>query len=500
MAIALILLATAACTKGPPPPTATVPSAAPREHGKDEEEAPPTAAVMPGPVFSTAVSGPVPLPAASTVTSPATTARHRQLLNLVAAESVDWRWVADTVNPHEIDVSLGELWLPEAARFLFGLPPEGWESTELLTHTIDFVKERLEARRIEAVHRAVLNQRTAHYSFSLAQLAPPDQGAARKWIEVGYYLREMYKLQQMPDANERLHVILTQGSTEERLLAQRNLLPICGRLNIDLFCDLLPTFPEPSANTVDTAHTLLQSYSTRVDALSSEAALGEGSALDVTVAGSPLYGLLLGRIDVEATERLQRFMRFFPEGTSVRVVEALLATGQWNADGGPALTISIPGKRVIIANHLREAFALTRATAAASLVDEQQQEIDIDAMTQNAAFQSLATIKVAQMANALTVDEVRRCYLTYVAELLRLSRTPTAHPEAVATLNALFDKKTLTLRGNRLAVNLVQLPDAISALPDGTTRGRLAEPLRSIVAQVDAAGVPLTIAASYNID
>ncbi|GEM_PF-6586213 len=211
----------------PSPPTASPPS---------------PAIVVPAPVA--ADTSPVPLLPSPVAVQPIINSEwHRALFNRVVADFFPLRWVSDTESPHEIDVSLGELAIPTAARVWFGLPGDGWQETPALTAAIKIANDELESRRRAALQSALAAVRTVTLPVPRAQFSDGAWAALRELHELVSDVQAVFALQIDPQSMELMSEVYRRADPMELQVARRSGLPFCRASHEDSFCSLLPNFP-----------------------------------------------------------------------------------------------------------------------------------------------------------------------------------------------------------------------------------------------------------------
>lgn len=256
------LMVMAACKPAPPPPKAKSASAAAKAVAKPapaptviaapygtvpQVGASVTAPAAPATTVSAALPvllPPVPLPAAAPLQLQTTNSdRHRGLFNEIASEYFDFQWTQDTTNPHVIDLTAGELTLPDVVRSRYGLSSGAWDASPQLVKSVGFVEAELERRRGKAVEEVLGAQLPVHFRFDWKTLTPPYQQAARKLLEAGVLIRELHKRQMLRPEEDATTAVYERGNASELALLRRNVVPVCGRYSPGPVCDLLPVFP-----------------------------------------------------------------------------------------------------------------------------------------------------------------------------------------------------------------------------------------------------------------
>lgn len=180
-----------------------------------------------------------------------TSEKYRKAFNETAQALYGFLWVKDEQNMNKIDAEAGELYVPQALRAKFGLPPDVIKMTPQLAAAIITVENEVQSVRRNAVKNTLSKQKEAHLWFDLASLSEPNQKAARYLIEAAYWLHELYKLQvdkNVPVTEQQVHAFADPDSIH---LFERNAGAICGRYGDKEKCSILPFYDaEPTSGAI----------------------------------------------------------------------------------------------------------------------------------------------------------------------------------------------------------------------------------------------------------
>ena len=170
--------------------------------------------------------------------------RHTALFNEAAGAMYGFQWIKDDGNYNKVDPEAGELYIPQALRAQFDLPPDQVKLTPKLAEAIANVEREIQIKRRDGVKKTLAAQKETHLWFDLATLSEPYQKAAKHLIEASYWTHELYKLQMDKNAEETALTIYFETDPDTIQLFDRNAAAICGRYG-DKLCSILPDFTAP---------------------------------------------------------------------------------------------------------------------------------------------------------------------------------------------------------------------------------------------------------------
>ncbi len=146
---------------------------------------------------------------------------YRKAFDQVAAEHFDFRFQYDieqnTCNIYDapyIDETL--LFVPLADQSKIKNNQQSY-----LRKSIDRIQSIIEKKRKEHVRDAFNREITIHSTYDLAVLTPPNRKAVRKLIDIGYWINDLYKLQNHPKSITLEKELIRNGDMDSLKYFQR---------------------------------------------------------------------------------------------------------------------------------------------------------------------------------------------------------------------------------------------------------------------------------------